>query len=61
MCLGKKRFKDRAQAKRSVGNIKRNTTDQMRYYRCPHCKGWHLSSKNYGDYDGKKRREVKKK
>lgn len=59
MCSRKKRFKDLAQAKRAVGNILRNTGDKLRYYKCPLCKGYHLSTKDEfgGNYV---RKEVKK-
>ncbi len=58
MCSRKKRFRNIAEAKRSRRNILINTGSRLRYYRCEYCKGYHLSSKEWGkEYV---RREVKK-
>ena len=60
MCSRKKRFKDIEQVKRAVSNILRNTGDKLRYYKCPICKGYHISSKGEGEFYVRKRKEVRK-
>jgi hypothetical protein len=39
MCLRKRRFADAADA------AERASATQRRAYRCPHCNGWHLTTK----------------
>lgn len=44
---GKQRFRDELSAKMALANIGRQDRDQareQRAYRCPSCKGWHLTS-----------------
>lgn len=63
MCSRKKRFKDKSSAKKVVRNILRESGDELRYYECPICKGYHLTSLiNEGVLRSQhgKRREVSK-
>lgn len=61
MCSRKKRFRDLKEAKKSIGNINRDTGDELRYYECEYCGGYHLSSVKYGESGfGVKRKQIKK-
>jgi hypothetical protein len=50
-CRGKRRFRDHAEAVRSLRGIRasrwqgRDGVKPVRCYHCPRCNGWHLTSK----------------
>ncbi|MDR3084300.1 MAG: hypothetical protein LBV60_25870 [Streptomyces sp.] len=45
---GKQRFRDRLAAQLAlvrIGNSNSSRRRETRAYRCPHCRGWHLTSR----------------
>lgn len=47
-CNGKRRYRDKADALRTVRGIALDSTREkipVRAYECPVCNGWHISSK----------------
>lgn len=52
MCLKKRRFPDeyvaRAVAQETLGDPA-SDVDHLFVYRCPNCRGWHLTHKNHGE------------
>ena len=44
MCGSKVRYPVRLGALIALSNTARAGRDEQRVYRCPHCKGWHLTS-----------------
>lgn len=48
-CHSKQRYRDRDQAKRVRQLRQKDGAGFLRIYECPHCRGWHLTSKpEYG-------------
>ncbi len=49
MCTDKVRYRDEIAAMMAITNIGEHGRDTgkspVRPYRCPHCKGWHLTSR----------------
>lgn len=48
MCLSKKRFNNEMEAIAACIRVSRNT-GPLRYYRCPYCDGFHLTSQIHDD------------
>jgi hypothetical protein len=44
-CTGKRRFIDKADAKRSRGRLDQLGHHGLEPYRCPHCAMWHLGNR----------------
>lgn len=47
MCLKKRRYPNRkiAEIERKIINMRNGAEVLTRSYHCPHCRGWHLTSK----------------
>lgn len=45
-CERKNRYATRAEAEAAIAACARYGTSGLHCYKCPHCKGWHLTSKN---------------
>lgn len=54
---GKLRYRDRREARAALHNMAvlremgRDRRKECSYYRCPHCKGWHLTSRPYRHHE----------
>lgn len=51
MCTGKQRFRTELDAMLARANWRKGhkrTKEVVRQYRCPQCKGWHLTSQKRG-------------
>jgi DNA-directed RNA polymerase subunit RPC12/RpoP len=44
-CGSKRRYKTPAEAERQSKVARQKRDEKLRVYRCPHCAGWHLTSK----------------
>lgn len=43
-CNGKKRYKSPREAERAAKYCRKLRDTRLRFYRCPDCKDWHLTS-----------------
>lgn len=61
MCAGKVRFRGELDAKLCLLHTQRKGDDAQRQstprraYRCPRCRGWHLTSMSYGERSAARR------
>ena len=46
-CESKNRYSCRSDAEEAIRLCAEHGTTGLHRYRCPHCKGWHLTSKQY--------------
>lgn len=44
-CRSKVRYASNIHAAAAAGRASRHTDKALRFYRCPQCRGWHLTSK----------------
>lgn len=50
----KKRYETQDQAKKALRSCRAKGWPQIRYYRCPRCDGWHLTSKPFKPKESEK-------
>lgn len=48
-CESKNRYASRAEAEENLRWCESRGTKGLHIYRCPHCKGWHLTSHSFDD------------